>query len=282
MTTHVPGSVCLVVPTRHEQDNVGELLERIDAALAPYDFEWQILFVDDSDDETPALIEVLAESYPPGRVRLMHRPPNERRGSIAGAIIAGAQAAGTDVICVLDADLQHPPEILPFMIAPLLLDRADVCVPGRYLLGASAEGLERRWRRMASRGSGIAIQVVFPETRLVNDPGGGLFALRGEVIEGVRLNPCGFKSLAEVLVRGRWTRHCEFPYVFERREGGTSKAMLRHGGPFVGHLARMWVDTRLRSGARRSPRRKVAPVDPLVLRVGRDPTSPLPARSLST
>lgn len=254
-----------MVPTRHERDNVGELFRRVDRALAPYDFEWQLLFVDDSDDDTPEVIEALAASLPAGRVRLLHRTPEERTGSIAAAIIGGVQAVTCDVVCVLDADLQHPPEILPEMVAPLLLGRADVCVPGRYLPGASSEGLERSWRRLASRWSGIVIQVVFPETRLVNDPGGGLFAFRRAVIDGVELRPCGFKSLAEVLVRGNWVTHCEFAYVFERREGGTSKAMLRHGGPFLRHVGRMWVDTRLRARRPRWERRRVACVDPLLL-----------------
>jgi dolichol-phosphate mannosyltransferase len=258
-------SVCIVVPTRHERDNIGELVRRIEGAFEPYPLRWTVVFVDDSDDDTPDVIALTADGFPDGQIQLVHRPPHERVGSIAGAVFTGARATTADVVAVLDADLQHPPELLPRMVAPLLLGRADVCVPGRYLPGASAEGLERRWRRMASRGSGLAIQLVFPETRAVSDPGGGLFAFRRRVIEGAELNPCGFKSLAEVLVRGRWDRHCEFAYVFERREGGTSKAMLRHGLPFARHLGRMWVDTRIRERRRRVPRRRVAEVDPSLL-----------------
>jgi dolichol-phosphate mannosyltransferase len=258
-------SVCLVVPTRHEQDNVADLVLRIEKALEVIMVDWEVLFVDDSDDATPDVIRALAHTRSDARIRLIHRAPEERGDSIAGAIVLGLQSTDADVIVVLDADLQHPPEILPWMIAPLVLGRADVCVPGRYLPGGSALGLARRWRRLASRGSGLVLQVVFKEVREVNDPGGGLFAIRREVIEGIELRPFGFKSLAEVLVRGRWETHCEFPYAFEPRDDGTSKAMLRDGLPFLRHIARLWIDTRIRDRRRPSACRRVAPVDPTLI-----------------
>jgi dolichol-phosphate mannosyltransferase len=265
-------SVCLVVPTRHEQDNVAELVRRVEKALATIMVDWEVLFVDDSDDATPVVIRELARTRGDNRIRLIHRTPDQRGGSIAGAIILGLQNNTADVIVVLDADLQHPPEILPWMIAPLVLGRADVCVPGRYLPGGSALGLTRRWRRLASRGSGLVLQTVFGETRHVNDPGGGLFAIRRGVIDGVTLRPHGFKSLAEVLVRGRWETHCEFPYVFEPRDDGVSKAMLRDGVPFLRHVVRMWTDTRIHERCHSTPRRRVAPVDPIL--IAREPTQP--------
>lgn len=258
-------SVCLVVPTRHERGNVSEFICRVERALETLQINWHILFVDDSDDETPDQIRELALTRPEGRIRLIHRTPDERTGSITGAIMLGLRSTSADALVVLDADMQHPPEIIPWMLAPLVLKRADICVPGRFLPGGSSRGLTRRWRRMASRGSGVLLKTVFAETRRVNDPGGGLFALRREVIDDVHLRPMGFKSLAEVLVRGHWTTHCEFPYSFEERESGTSKAMLRDGWPLLQHVSRLWLDTRIIERRGRTQRRRVAPVNPILL-----------------
>lgn len=258
-------SVCLVVPTRHEQANVSELLCRVEHALEPMQVTWHVLFVDDSDDETPDRIRELASHRPDGQIRLMHRSADERIGSICGAVMLGLQSSSADILLVMDADLQHPPEVIPWMLAPLVLGRADICVPSRFLPGGSSPGLTRRWRRHASRVSGLLLKMIFVETRHVNDPGGGLFALRREVIDGVCLRPMGFKSLAEVLVRGHWKTHCEFPYRFEVRDGGESKAMLRDAGPLLRHVGRLWLDTRVLERRDRTPRRRVAPVNPILV-----------------
>ena len=112
-------SVCLVVPTRHEQSNVSELICRIEQALEPLHVAWHILFVDDSDDGTPDLIRELALTRPVGRIKLIHRCPDERTGSISGAVMLGLHSSSADALVVMDADLQHPPELLPWMLAPL-------------------------------------------------------------------------------------------------------------------------------------------------------------------
>jgi dolichol-phosphate mannosyltransferase len=269
------GSVRVVVPARHEVANIAELVDRVDRAFAPFPIQWRILFVDDSDDETPDVIREVGRRYRPGQVAVHHRTPAQRYGSIAGAIVEGLRKLDEDVAVVIDADLQHPPEILPAIVTPLLLGRADICVPGRYLPGGSSLGLHRRWRRAASRGSGLVCQIVFPETRRVNDPGGGLFGVRSEVLAEVDLKPVGFKSLLEVLVRGDWKVHCEFPYEFAVRHDGTSKARLRDGIPFVRHIGRLWWDTRVVARRRRVRRRRVAPVDPLVLTLDTPSSRPL-------
>ncbi len=254
-----------MVPTRHEQDNVAELIDQIAKALDPYDLDWNVLFVDDSDDETPDVIRRLAAEDPEGRIGLIHRSPAERESAMAGAIALGIERTRADVVAVLDADLQHPPGVLPWMVAPLLTGRADICIPSRFLYGGSARGLERRWRRIASRGSGVVLQAVFPEARQITDPGGGLFALRREVVAGAALRPIGFKPLAEVVVRGRWSTFCEFPYVFEQRADGTSPARLRYGLTLGRHVWRLWFDTRVAERRPRVARRRVAPVDPTVI-----------------
>ncbi len=112
---------------------------------------------------------------------------------------------------MIDADLQHPPEILPELLAPIVLGRADICVGSRYRRGGSAAGLESRWRRIAARGSGVAARWLLPATRLTSDPGSGLFAMRREVLDSVALRPQGSRVLAEILVRGEMANRMRRP-----------------------------------------------------------------------
>ncbi|HEU4676413.1 MAG TPA: glycosyltransferase [Motilibacteraceae bacterium] len=245
-------ALTLVVPTRNEGPNLRPLLERSTAALAPLGCRWELLFVDDSDDDTPQLVEQLIEqrdrqpaATSGGRtatVRLLHRPAGQRPDGLSGAVLAGFRAARGQVLAVMDADLQHPPEVLPELVGPLLRGEAEVAVASRYCAGSAPDagaGLDGPWRRLVSRSARWPVFALQPRLRQVTDPLGGFFAVQREVLEGVTLAPTGFKILLEVLVRGRWDRVVEVPYRFAEREAGTSKASLRQGMHFARHLARL-------------------------------------------
>src|SRR5437763_11040410 len=127
--------ISLVIPTYNERDNVLPLLTQIKPVLAGY--AWEALFVDDSTDGTDVVIAGLAELDP--RIRLLHRPEN--RGGLAGAVVEGlAEATGT-YVCVLDADLQHPPDRIPEMLAAAQRYSADMVIASRYVPGGSPGGL---------------------------------------------------------------------------------------------------------------------------------------------
>src|SRR5918997_701421 len=98
----------LVVPTRNEAENVADLFDGLREGLAGVDY--RIVFVDDSTDGTPGVIQGLAEED--GRVMLVHREGAERRGGLSTAVTTGVEifSRGSEVTCVMDADGQHPPE----------------------------------------------------------------------------------------------------------------------------------------------------------------------------
>src|SRR6516162_10305841 len=101
-----PSRVCVLVPTRNEAGNVGPLLARLGPVLAGLGGE--VLFVDDSDDETPAAVAAAARAAPVP-VRLLHRAGAGRTGGLGGAVQAGlAAAGGARWVVVMDGDLQHP------------------------------------------------------------------------------------------------------------------------------------------------------------------------------
>src|SRR5215469_3649931 len=78
-----PSRVCVLVPTRNEAGNVGPLLARLGPVLAGLGGE--VLFVDDSDDQTPAAVAAAA-STAAVPVRLLHRAGAERTGGLGGAV----------------------------------------------------------------------------------------------------------------------------------------------------------------------------------------------------
>ncbi|HWG75129.1 MAG TPA: glycosyltransferase [Acidimicrobiales bacterium] len=233
--------VTVVVPTRDEAANVAPLVERLARAFAARALAWEVLFVDDSDDDTPAAVRKAAERAP---VRLHHRPRGKRHGGLGGAVQDGFAAARGDVLAVMDADLQHPPELVPLLVAPILEGWADLVAGTRYGDEDHVDGLAGPWRRGVSTGSRRLVHMAVSRSRCLSDPMSGLFAFDRSVIDGVVLRTNGFKILLEVAARGRPLRVHNLAYHFAERHAGASKANVAQGGRFLAHLARLAVDRR--------------------------------------
>ena len=103
----------VVLPTRNEAGNIDPLLARLRSALGTVDYE--LVFLDDSDDETAAMLGREAALDP--RIRVIHRMPEFRQGGLSTAVVLGLHEARGSLICVMDADLQHTPETIPAMLA---------------------------------------------------------------------------------------------------------------------------------------------------------------------
>ncbi len=234
----------VVVPTRHESHNIDEMIERIRRAMGATGFGYEILFVDDSDDETPGAITAHVGDGSP--VRLLHRRPGTRAGGLAGALCAGfADARGSHALCI-DGDLQHPPELLAPMAHVLVDGTADVVVGTRYLAGGANDGLDGVWRRAVSVASRDIARCTLSQLRQTTDPGSGLFGFNLSIIDGVELKPMGYKTLVEILARSNWSSIAEVPYHFGSRQRGSSNASVREGLRFLRHLAGLRVDTDVR------------------------------------
>jgi dolichol-phosphate mannosyltransferase len=228
----------VILPTRNEKHSIELLLARLGPAVAPLGAE--LIFVDDSDDETP---EVLAEKAMacPVPVRLLHRPPGSRKGGLGSAVITGARHARGDWVLVMDADLQHPPEAAAVLASTAMRHDVDIVVGTRYASGRSAAGgLGSTGRVMVSSYSTGLVKDLFPSRlAMVSDPLSGLFAFRRASVDLDRLKPTGFKVLLEILVRNPVARVAEVAYRFEPRAADDSKASLRQGVTFLRHVARL-------------------------------------------
>jgi dolichol-phosphate mannosyltransferase len=226
----------IVVPTRNEADNVEPLLSRLSASVEP---RTVVLFVDDSDDETPAVIEAARERRLGSLdVRLLHRPVGERGGGLGGAVLAGLTQTNTPWVCVMDGDLQHPPEVVPRLLAAANAANADLVVASRYTRGGHNEGLGAI-RTAISWASTVLAKATFPHRlRGIRDPMSGFFLFRREALIET-MTPRGFKILLEIAVRHPDLVRCEVPFVFVERAMGASKGTIREGFRYLQLLAEM-------------------------------------------
>ncbi|MGD0810223.1 MAG: glycosyltransferase [Acidimicrobiales bacterium] len=235
-----PCTLSVVVPTRNEALNVAPLVARLRSALSHTAGGWEVIFVDDSDDTTLEVLERLAEEVGVGgALRLLHRPSGERSGGLGGAVREGFAMAKGRVVAVMDADLQHPPEVLPALIAPVLSGEADLVAGSRYGWAGADAGLSGPWRHLVSGGCRGLVHLLVPDSRPLQDPLSGLFALRRSLLDGAQLRPAGYKILLEVTVRARPARVANMGFNFGQRHAGRSKANLREGLVFFRHLARL-------------------------------------------
>lgn len=230
-----PNLLTIIVPTRNEAENVLPLLRRLAAALA--DTPIELLFMDDSTDNTPEAIAQAAPlfSFP---VRVIARPP-ERRNGLSGAVVEGFQAARGEWLCVMDADLQHPPEVLPVLLARAQEARADIVVGSRKADIFGPLGLSRK-RAMTSQLLTLLARAWFPRLlKNVSDPLTGLFLVRRAALNTAVLRPNGFKILLEILIRCPGLRVSEVQFDFASRHEGESKADFQEGMRFFRHLLRL-------------------------------------------
>jgi dolichol-phosphate mannosyltransferase len=249
--------ISLVIPTFNESANVAELLAQLDVAL-PAQAPCEVIFVDDSTDDTPA---VIAEAARNSRLAVSVRHRQAPDGGLGGAVAMGLREASAPWIVVMDADLQHPPALVSELITAGERAGADLVVASRYAAGGSRAGLDGGFRRLASGGTTALAKAFFPR-RLgpVSDPMSGFFAVRATALDADVLRPLGYKILLELIVRCRLGRVAEVPYQFQNRFAGESKANFGEGLRFLRHLTVLRVSSVASSLTRLArPGRRTAP-----------------------
>jgi dolichol-phosphate mannosyltransferase len=225
----------LIVPTYNERENIAPLVERVHRALAQCRYE--LIVVDDnSPDGTSEVARSLSDQYP---VKVLVR--TTERG-LASAVVAGFKEARGEVLGVIDADLQHPPEAIPSLLEAIRAG-ADVAIGSRYVEGGGIEGWSTK-REIISKGAKTLARTLLPASIAgIKDPLAGFFLFRREVIDDAVLSPTGYKILLEVLVRGNASQVTEVPYTFRERERGQSNLTFREQVNFLKHLSRLaWFE----------------------------------------
>jgi dolichol-phosphate mannosyltransferase len=220
-------TISLIIPTYNEKDNIVPLVERIHQALSGYTYE--IILVDDgSRDGTIEAAESLASRYP---VRVIVR--RGERG-LATAVVHGLKFATGQIIGVMDADLQHPPEVLPDLIKALEAG-ADMAFASRYIPGGGCPN----WGLLRKIISKVALKIshlLLPATRKVKDPLTGFFMFRRDNVNADRLKPIGYKISLEIMLMGDFRHIVEVPFIFEERSAGQSKLRPQQQIDYLKHL----------------------------------------------
>jgi dolichol-phosphate mannosyltransferase len=226
--------LALAIPTLCEAANIPALLERVRAVLDPLKVDYEILIVDDdSCDGTAEIVEALAGQDP--RIRLLVR--RGERG-LSGAILHGWENTDATIVGVMDADLQHPPELLAELTAAIA-SGCDLVIGSRYAAGG---GLGE-WNVLRRLLSAVAVWVTWPVQRVglrARDPMSGFFFIRRDCLLGIPFQQSGFKLLLEILVRARISSVCEIPFAFGQRYRGSSKANIRVAFEYGRLLVRLY------------------------------------------
>lgn len=226
----------IIVPTFNERENVQVVVRRIEEAMKHTHQDYEIWFVDDSRDDTPIILEALANSHP--QVHYLHR--DEARG-LATAVVEGFKHASGEYFVVMDADLQHPPELLP-TILERLMQGTEVVIPSRFVHGGSDGGLNS-FRKLVSWTARTIGRLAISRIRRISDCTGGYFGLKRSVIEDADLNPIGWKILLEILVKGNYQSVHEIPYEFHARDAGESKMSMQEQLNYLHHIVRLIVES---------------------------------------
>ena len=234
-TNPTPLKFSLIIPSYNEGDNIQEIVRILSGLLdSEIPGEYELIVVDDnSPDGTWKLAQELTSQYP--QLRVMRR---QQEKGLSTAVIRGWQVARGEVLGVIDADLQHPPEVL-LQLWQEMEKGADLAVGSRHVEGGGVS----EWsviRRFLSRGAQMLGLIILPEViGRLSDPMSGYFMVRRNAIVGKSLSPVGYKILIEVTGRGKIRWIGEVGYVFRERQAGESKVTWKQYIEYIQHLLRL-------------------------------------------
>jgi len=231
----------LVIPTLNEAESIDKVLGQLNNALSQTRCDYKIIVVDDGS--TDGTVEK-AREWTERDSRILLTLRSGERG-LAGAVLYGWSQCQADLLGVMDADLQHPPQLLPELLKEA--ERADIVIASRYTQSRGTEGLNALRAAVSWLSTLAAAPLISKRNLHVTDPMSGFFVLHSKCIEGLSFQTTGFKLLLEILVRGHIRTVQEIPYRFGFRQAGKSKASAAVAFHYLHLLSRLSRDLVLRS-----------------------------------
>jgi dolichol-phosphate mannosyltransferase len=229
----MPLPFSIVIPTYNEAAGIGKLIAALDATFQANALDGEIIVVDDnSPDGTGKVVDDLSHGFP---VRCLHR---SGKLGLSSAVIEGWRIARSESVALgaMDADFSHDVRALPKMAEALESGRYGLAVGSRYVPGGGIEN----WPKRRIITSLVACWLARPLTN-VRDVTSGYFLVRREALDGVELDPIGFKIGLEVIAKAHYGKAVEIPYVFTDRVAGESKLNQREIFNYLKQLSRLYA-----------------------------------------
>lgn len=222
----------IVIPTYNEAGGIERLLRELNDVFVQHALDGEVIVVDDnSPDGTGAIVDRLASELP---VRCLHRPG---KWGLSSGVIDGWKFARpeSEALGAMDADFSHDIKILPKMVQALE-NGYGLAVGSRYVPGGGITNWPKR-RIITSK---VACMLAQPLTR-IKDITSGYFLVKREALEGVTLDPIGFKIGLEVIAKGHYGKAIEIPYVFTDRVVGQSKMNQKEIVNYLKQLGKLYA-----------------------------------------
>ena len=222
----------IVIPTYNEAGGIERLIVALDDVFKRNNLDGEIIIVDDnSPDGTGAIVDRLSQTYP---VRCLHRPG---KMGLSSGVIDGWKFARPDseAVGAMDGDFSHDINILPKMVEALESGGYGLAIGSRYVPGGGIEN----WPLKRKITSLVAISLAKPLTP-VKDITSGYFLVKRSAIEGVDLDPIGFKIGLEVIAKAHYGNVIEVPFVFTDRVAGESKLDQKEIFNYLKQLGRIY------------------------------------------
>jgi len=223
----------IVIPTYNEAGGIERLLRALDEVFKANNLDGELIVVDDnSPDGTGAIVDRLSTELP---VRCLHRPG---KLGLSSGVIDGWKYARPQSVALgaMDADFSHDINILPKMVAAVASGQYGLAIGSRYVKGGGITNWPAR-RIITSK---VACWLARPLTN-VKDITSGYFLVKREALDGVHLDPIGFKIGLEVVAKARYGRAIEIPYVFTDRIVGQSKLNQKEIFNYLKQLRKLYT-----------------------------------------
>ncbi len=218
--------VLIVLPTYNEAENILTLLDFIDRIRRR--LKWLDVYV--IDDDSPDGTGKMALSYSFENPWVSVRIRRGRRG-FASALYEGfryAYSRGYDYVITMDADLQHNPIYIPYLLSKAI-GGCDVVIASRYIMGGGIVGWSLK-RRLISLAANLYARIVLGLYPLDVTSGYKCYSRRSlAIIVGLGVLSKGYAVQPETIYKvSRYgLRICEVPFTFVYRRRGRSKMGLK-------------------------------------------------------